>query len=272
MTLTPVEKRALWMLLLLVLATWLHGGDLSDDSYKLAKHEADAAFVLYDLKADRTVRHNADRCAQPFSPHSTFKIPHTIIALETGVADSLEFFQKWDSEKYPRRQWMSDKLARNWLKDHTLESAFRNSVVWYYRELAPQIGEENMNRFLTDFDYGNRDISSDVDSFWLSGSLKISADDQVRFLRRFYQNELNISAETRDALKTMMLLRKTDKYRISGKTGSDLNGFGWLVGYVETSDNTWFFAFNAELPKGQTGPGQRLRIVQDILRELKVIE
>ena len=166
---------------------------------------------------------------------------------------------------------MSDQLAETWLKDQTLLSAFRYSTVWFFRELAPKIGAHNFGRFLARFDYGNRDITSGVNGFWLNGSLKISAEEQVTFLTRFYQNQLGISARTRSYLISMMVLEETDQYRIGGKTGSNANGFGWLVGYVETTDNTWLFAFNADLPKDQRGSKHRLRMIRDILRELKVI-
>ena len=41
------------------------------------------AFVLYDLKANHYVRYDAKRCRQRFSPKSTFKIPNSLIGLET---------------------------------------------------------------------------------------------------------------------------------------------------------------------------------------------
>ena len=70
------------------------------------------------------------RCRQP--PHSTFKIWNTLIALETGAAPDAGFQQRYDPVKYPREDWWPE----TWLQDQTLESAFRRSAVWYYRELA----------------------------------------------------------------------------------------------------------------------------------------
>jgi beta-lactamase class D len=43
------------------------------------------AFVLYELKTKRYVRYNEQRCRERFSPKSTFKIPNSLIGLETGV-------------------------------------------------------------------------------------------------------------------------------------------------------------------------------------------
>ena len=40
-------------------------------------------FVLYDSKNNRYVRHNESRCRRRFTPASTFKIPNSLIGLET---------------------------------------------------------------------------------------------------------------------------------------------------------------------------------------------
>ncbi len=49
------------------------------------------AFVLYDLKRDAYVRYNEARCRERFSPYSTFKIPNSLIGLDTGVVPDAEF-------------------------------------------------------------------------------------------------------------------------------------------------------------------------------------
>ena len=51
-------------------------------------------------------------------------------------------------------------------------------------ELARRVGSQRMQKFLADIPYGNADISTGIDKFWLGTSLKISADEQVEFLRR----------------------------------------------------------------------------------------
>jgi beta-lactamase class D len=59
------------------------------------------AFVLYDLNKDRYIRHNEARCRRRFSPYSTFKIPNSLIGLETGVLRDADFRIAWDKRKYP---------------------------------------------------------------------------------------------------------------------------------------------------------------------------
>lgn len=48
-------------------------------------------FILLDDKTGALVRHDPLRAATRFPPASTFKIPNSLIALETGVADGPDF-------------------------------------------------------------------------------------------------------------------------------------------------------------------------------------
>jgi beta-lactamase class D len=53
----------------------------------------------------------------------------------------------------------------DWNRDHTLASAIRFSVVWYFQEIARRIGAARMQRYVDAFQYGNRDLSGGVDRF-----------------------------------------------------------------------------------------------------------
>src|SRR5215475_2228442 len=177
------------------------------------------AFVLYDLKSNRYVRYNEQRCQARFSPKSTFKIPNSLIGLETGVIRDAEFVIQWDREKYPPQpNWTPDQLV-NWGKDQTLRSAIKYSVVWYYRELALRVGEQQMKKYVTAFDYGNKDVSGGVDNFWLNNRLKISANEQVEFLKAFYSGRLPVSQRSTEIVKDILVFEKTPAYTLSAKTG-----------------------------------------------------
>jgi beta-lactamase class D len=234
----------------------------------------DATFVLLDGATGALARYNPDRAAERFLPASTFKIPNSLIALETGVASGAEFTIAYDSARVRTPGfWIAD-----WSRDHTLRSAFRGSVVWYYRELARRIGEERMREYLDRFEYGNRSIEGGLDRFWLQGGLRVSPDEQVRFLQRLYAGELGVSARSAEILKEIMLLEETPEYRLSGKTGTaDLTPtreLAWLVGTVEREGNVWFYALNMEGEEvwERWGPPLvRRQLVIDILRSVGVL-
>jgi beta-lactamase class D len=146
----------------------------------------EGCFVLYDLKNDRYLRYNEQRCRRRFSPFSTFKIPNSLIGLETGVIKDAEFVIPWDRVKYPPQENWNVEPFSHWGQDHTLRTAIKYSVVWYYRELATRVGPARMKDNLEKLRYGNRDISGGIDRFWLNSSLRVSPDEEVEFLKALY--------------------------------------------------------------------------------------
>lgn len=152
----------------------------------------------------------------------------------------------WDSAIKPAK----GSLSPEWLKNHTLRSAIRLSVYWYYQVLAREIGAERMQKYLDQFDYGNRDMGGGIDRFWLHGDLRISPDEQVRFLEKMYNGKLGFSTESTKIVKEILVLEEGAGYRLSGKTGTtDITAtreLAWLVGFVESEGDIWFYALNME--------------------------
>jgi beta-lactamase class D len=234
------------------------------------------AFVLYDLKSNRYVRYNEQRCQERFSPKSTFKIPNSLIGLETGVIRDAEFVIQWDREKYPPQTDWNQEPFIHWGKDQTLRSAIKYSVLWYYRELALRVGDQQMKKYVTAFDYGNKDVSGRVDNFWLNGRLKISADEQVEFLKALYTGRLPVSERSRGIVKDILVLERTPTYTLSAKTGGGpiAEGvyIGWFVGYLETKGNVYFFAINIEGASFIEVRDKRIELTKQILRVLGSVD
>lgn len=223
------------------------------------------SFVLFDQENDRYLRFSPERAAGRLLPASTFKILHALIALETGVVPDENYVIPWDGTHY---------AVPAWNQNHTLKSAIQDSVVWYFQEVARRIGRERMQRNIDAVGYGNGDISGKVDSFWLEGGLRISADEQVEFLRRFYQNDLPFSTRSLDIVKGSLVLEDTPDSRESGKTGAtQLNGMnvGWFVGYVEKGANVYYFATNLNGTNPEIDGVKAREVTENILRYLGLL-
>ncbi len=223
-------------------------------------------FVLYDETNDQHLIYNLTQSEAKLSPCSTFKIYNSLAGLEYRVLNSKDqkTLKKWDGSPQP---------YDNWKKDHTLSSAIQNSVVWYFQELATQIGETRMQVFLNKINYGNKDISGGLTTFWLQSSLKISAQEQVDLIHKLYAGELPIKAKNIEILKKNITLYNQDGVHMMGKTGSgDQEGkwvLGWFVGVVEKDGNRYFFATNIEGRDGAYG-GKAKSITFSILKELGI--
>lgn len=240
---------------------------VSEDKLELEEYFQDftGVFVLYDLNNDHYSRYNPERCAERFLPASTFKILNSLIGLETGVIPDENYVISWDGRQYENSAWN---------QDHTLKTAIQNSVVWYYQELARRVGTEKMQYYVDAVGYGNKDITGKTDTFWLTGALRISADEQVELLKRLYHDDLPFSQRSMKIVKEILVLENTNTYRLIGKTGSGLVGtsyIGWFVGYVEEKDNVYFFATNIESSSSEADGVKAKEITRDILQGLELL-
>ena len=196
--------------------------------------------VLANLATGETVlREGGEQCAERFSPCSTFKIPNALIGLQTGVLTDANTTFKWDGHDYGRE-------AAN--RDQTLTSAIQNSIVWYFRRVAEEIGPRRMQNWLDRIEYGNRDISGGQKKFWLMSSLLISADEQVAFMAKLYRNELPFQPEAVATVKKILVNSDEGGAILSGKTGSgewsDGRKLGWFVGDLKGPKGEYVFAVN----------------------------
>lgn len=228
----------------------------------------DGCFIMYDFNNDEYFRYNEERCNTRMLPASTFKVPNSMIFLEEGIIPDENYVIKWDSVD---RGW--DK----WNMDHYLKSALKYSAVWYYQELARRVDREVYLKYLEQLNYGNKIIGEKIDYFWLDWSLRISANEQIEFLKRFVKNDLPFSQRNIDIVKKIMIAEETDKYILRGKTGlGDLRDgiyTGWYVGYVETNDNLFVFAMNMDASDYENITSQvRINLTRTILKELNVLK
>jgi beta-lactamase class D len=241
--------------------------EIRDDFKKYYdQFHVEGSFVLYDPQADRYIFYNQDQFKQPFSPASTFKICNSLIGLETGVIKDENFVIPWDSVTRQNPKWNSDQ---------DLKTAFQNSTVWYYQEVARRVGGKQMKYWLDKVNYGNADTSGGIDKFWLTGGLRISPQQQIDFLKRLHDNQLPFSQRSMDIVKKIMITKETPGYVVRAKTGwggQDNKDIGWYVGYLETKNRVYYFAncIQSEDVNNKNFANARIDIVYLILDDLKV--
>lgn len=222
------------------------------------------SIVISNLQGDQIYQGFPDRNKKPFLPASTFKIPNTLIALEEGAISSPDEVFKWDGEV---------RFVKSWNQDHSLRTAFPVSCVWFYQELARRIGNDRYLSYLQQFDYGNLKTGPDIDIFWLEGDLRITAKEQIEFLKKLYSNDLPINNKNIELLKEIMIVEDMDTYTIRAKTGWAIRETGehaWWVGYVEKLDEVWFFCINIEITANEDY-GKQKEIARDALQMIGVL-
>lgn len=232
------------------------------------KYQVNGSILIYNQNEKSFSGYNLERCSHPFCPASTFKIPNTLIAIESGVATAETMF-KWNGDK---------RAFPTWEKDMTLKEAFKLSSVPVYQEIARRVGVERMRHYTSLFAYGNLDITpQNIDKFWLEGKSAITQFQQIYFLQKLYNLELPVRTESMQMVKQIMQFEVGKNYTISAKTGWAVRqneNIMWFVGYVESNNNVYYFATNVAADEHsdlKTFGQKRIELTKEVLRELKII-
>jgi beta-lactamase class D len=212
---------------------------------------AGECFILAPLDGGTDTVLGGAECDRRTLPASTFKVPHALIALDTGVITPATVM-KWDGTKqdFP-----------SWERDVTLDVAIKSSVVWFFQRAARTIGRDRELARLRAFAYGSQTFSREVDRFWLNGDLTISPREQIAFLKRMFTYDLPVDRGDVDAVKSAMTMPPGKIANASGvhpfplqwsgplvtrlKTGNgtvDGERVSWTIGEIEAAGRSYVFA------------------------------
>ena len=212
-----------------------------------------SCFLLFEMGVGQVLRRPAEACRTRVTPASTFKVPHALAALDAGVVSGPD-----EKMTFKDAGGQSAESAR---RDHTLASAMRHSVLWYFQRIAERLGSGREAAYLQKFAYGNMDATSELTRFWIGGSLQVSPEEQQTFWLKLYRNELPISARAVEQVKAMLIQptgvvvnaageqpfggRWPDTTTVSAKTGSATDRSGravrWLAGHVKKGNRSFVF-------------------------------
>jgi beta-lactamase class D len=260
---------------LLAATSLLPARSLANVSYQRSEFRDDLArrffalgtvgtFVGYKVDDYLIIASDKMRSGEAQLPASTFKVPNSIIALETGVVqDPDKDIFKWDG--------VTRSIAA-WNKDHTLRSAIAVSAVPVYQEIARRIGSERMQKYLDLMDYGNRDIGGGIDQFWLTGKLRIDPMQQIDFLDRLRRGVLPVSRRSQELVRDIMPVTEVGDATIRAKSGllgaeQGKRSLGWMVGWVEKGSHQTVFAMNMDC-KTPEHIAARMTVTQQCLTDI----
>src|ERR1700754_1903924 len=224
-------------------------------------------FVAYKTDDYLIISSDRDRSGTAQLPASTFKIPNSVIALETGVvADPDKDIFKWDGVT---------RSIEAWNKDHTLRSAISVSAVPVYQEIARRIGQERMQKYVDLFEYGNRDIGGGIDQFWLTGNLRIDPMQQIDLVDRLHRGVLPVSKRSQELVRDILPVTRAGDATIrskSGLLGAELGkpSLGWLGGGAEKGGAQTVYAPALDIREPRH-VGDRMKLVQQCLTDIGAI-
>lgn len=129
-------------------------------------------------------------------------------------------------------------------------------------------------KIIKNFSYGNNDTSFSPGNFLCGDVLKISAVEQINFIRKIYMNEINLSAEQLNIFKSNFVSDTVNQRKISFVNGectsSSDNGqkLNWCIGTVEYGNNLYIFALNLV----NSSEARAKEITESILYRFRIIE
>lgn len=232
----------------------------------------DATFVLLNGATGEYTHHNPPRAERRFAPCSTFKVPHTAMLLESGiVAGATGGALPYDPALQQPTQWA---------RDFDLAGAFKASALWYYRAQAQRLGMDAEARYVRRLGYGNMDTSGGLDGphgpFWVDGSLRISAREQVEFLQRLHDGALELAPRTVSLTREIMLVEETPRWRLYAKTGAcrppGEQTSNWYVGFVEKGAATHYFALQIGADDYGRAYAERVPATRRVLASLGILD
>lgn len=216
---------------------------ISQEKIKSAFGRTEGSFVIITRSSGAMICFNPKGCLEKLPPCSTFKIWNALFGMETGLITSVDdAFYKWDGET---------RFIPEWNKDLTLREAFKVSCVPAFQELARKIGPEKMKLWIEKIHYGDCDISSGVDLFWLPQkgrkSLLITPLQQAELILNLVSKKLPFSPKSLEWLEEIMQINDEEYSSLYGKTGTGVDenekiNLGWFVGYLKRNREIHAFA------------------------------
>ena len=220
-----------------------------------------AVFMTYDGQQFHYYGNALARAKNAYIPASTFKMLNALIALQHHKVTTSEVF-KWKGEK---------RSFSAWEKDMNLAQAMQASAVPVYQELARRIGLELMQKEVSRLGFGNQKIGQQVDNFWLVGPLKVTPEQEVKFVYQLATEQLLFDVKVQKQVKEMLYIERRGDTKLYAKSGWGMDvkpQVGWYTGWVEQPNGQiTAFVLNLEMHDGDD-VGERKQLTLDVLDKL----
>ncbi len=239
-----MKNKIVLLLLFLILSSCTQRQDSNKKNIKsenfqsiLDTSDVSGVILIYDSEKKEFYSNDFEEARKGTIPASTYKIPNSIIGLETNFLKDENTIFEWNGNK---------RAYSIWEKDLSLKEAFQKSCVPCYQYLAAKIGAKKMKEELKKLKFGEMQFTDKtIDNFWLKGKSKITPFQQIDFLKRLHNEQLPISKSTYKTIKKILIIEHNENFVLSGKTGfANVTGtnIAWFVGYLEEREKTFYFA------------------------------
>ena len=209
------------------------------------------SFEYFDNNKERVHYYNKDHNSTPQNAGASYQFLASLIALETATAPTEQYTIPWDKQY---RSYVNGEAViitdttlpgykPEWNQDLTMTQAFQYNAVPYFQQLNLRMDTAEIQHYLDTVKFGNQKLGADVANFWQDGTLKISPDEQVGFMKRLYHEQLKgFSPRSQRMTKGFMDKYQDPKNEITTyykkyTTQQNDTTFVTYIGYIEKISN-----------------------------------
>jgi len=218
----------------------------------------EGTFGIFDNSRGKFTIYNLDRFKSPYSPGETFNIFNALVGMHTGkVAD--------ENEK------INYRVEKESADTMTIGDAYKSYSTDHFKALANYIGKDTLQFWIDSVKYGNMKMGKAVDEFWSNGSILISADEQLGFIKHLYFKQLPFRASVQEKLKKLLIIENNSQFQLAYQLGTatDKNKLVyWVMGWIEENRHVYPFVLNFSIDKGSDAKQLSKDLTLDALKYL----
>ena len=221
--------------------------------FSLSTSARELCTLITDADSGQTLLQRGPACGERVTPASTFKLAISLMGYDAGI------LQSETEPALPYRPEYPDWGGDAWRRDITPAAWIRDSVFWYSQQVVQRLGQQRFEHYVQAMQYGNANVSAvpvahpGHNGVWVISSLRISAEEQVAFVRRLLHGELPVSARAVDmTARISQYPTPVAGWTVHGKTGTGSPGsdnhydasqaYGWYVGWATQGGRRLAFA------------------------------
>lgn len=204
-------------------------------------NQVEGCFMFHNVAAGQFEVYNLGEAQHRYLPAGTFLIMVAMAGLETGVISDTNMVLKADTS--------AD--GKTFSSDLTMAQAFHTVNIPWFREIVRRIGQPKMEYWVDSVYYGNKVIGTEMDSFWLNNTLKISPDEQMGLLERMYYGKLAFQPRSQRLVKALMVKKYSHNDTLCYQTGFGQGKdqqIGWITGWYKKNNHPYFFVLLTRTP------------------------
>lgn len=205
------------------------------------EEQVSGAIEYIDNNKERLHYYDKDFNSKRLIPGGAFQIFASLVAIESSIAPTEEHIIPWDNNHYSFVDGVlkvadandTTGIQKEWSQDLSLTKAFKYNAIPYFQQLVKAVSFDEMQFFIDTVKYGNRKIDSVDNNFWNNGTLLITPDEQLGFMKRLYHGELRGFTERSQRI-TRGLFDKVTKedYNLAYKNFTTKQGDTLMVQYI----------------------------------------